>query len=118
MAGGLKQIFSGMSKIVGMAEQNLASKINGIAKGEMASDGTEASNNATGLGDVGAGRGTDTGAAGADGADAGAGELSTEQLLALQYDVQRFSIFNNMATSTMQTVAGAYQSVTGNLNFR
>ncbi len=110
--GGLKDIFIGMSKIVGQAEQNLASKINGIASGEMASDGSKADS-------VDVAGGSDSNAAGTGSAEGnGASELSTEELLALQYDVQRFSIFNNMTTSTMQSVAGAYQSVTGNLNFR
>lgn len=112
--GGLRDIFIGMSKVVGNAESQLANKINGIAGGEYAQDANGNTIEATQTNPAAGAEG-----AGADGAGAAGGEeLSTEELLALQYDVQRFSIFNNMATSTMQTVAGAYQSVTGNLNFR
>lgn len=117
--GGLKDIFMGMSKIVGAAEDNLSSKVNGIAykEGGDLVQGGAGTDGATG---AGAGPAAGAGAGGAAGPGAGASEngLQTQELLALQYDVQRFSIFNNMATSTMQTVAGAYQSVTGNLNFR
>jgi len=47
----------------------------------------------------------------------GPSNYDTAQLLGLQYDAQPLG-FSKLASSSVHTVAGAYQSVTGNLSFR
>lgn len=116
---GLKDIFVGLSKVVGQAESNLAGKITDLAHGEASSNVVRPNSITQTAKTQNAIAGHDPTAVDSDiyGGES-PGDLSTEQLLALQYDVQRFSIFNSMTTTTMDSVAGAYQSVTGNLDFR
>ena len=119
--GGLRRIFEGMSAIMAAEEATLASKIEemvndesvdanaaGAAGNDLAIDGSEGQQVEGGFNEVTV----------EDSGDSATEGLATARLIGLQYDVQRFSIFNNITTNTMQSVAGAYQGITGNLNFR
>ena len=95
--GGLRRIFEGMSAIMAAEEENLGNKIEEMVNQEKAGDPTDTEGAASGAGSaVAGGDGQQI-----DGTDASTSEegLATAKLIALQYDVQRFSIFNNITTS-------------------
>jgi|GEM_PF-6245246 len=125
--GGLRRIFNGMAEIMAQAENKLADEIETIVGEENSAADTSGAGGAAG--GAGGAAGGDSfvdapvadapGAATVDAApDSSSDGLATAELIGLQYDVQRFSIYNNITTNTMQSVAGAYQGITGNLNFR